>query len=48
VLVDVSESCAELSRIATALPGANVCIVRLRASTETLAARVRLRETGVG
>jgi HSP20 family molecular chaperone IbpA len=48
VLVDVIESRAELSRIAAAVPGADVRVVRLRATAETLTARVRQRELGLG
>ena len=48
VLVDVIELRAELSRVAAAAPGADVCVVRLRATADTLAARVKQRETGLG
>ena len=45
VLADVIESRAELSRIRTAVPGAEVWVVRLRATVETLATRVYRRES---
>jgi shikimate kinase len=47
VLVDVIESRAELSRIRAAVPGADVCVVRLRATVETLVTRVQHREPGL-
>jgi adenylylsulfate kinase-like enzyme len=47
VLVDVIESRAELSQIQTAVPGADICVVRLHASVETLVTRVQHRETGL-
>jgi adenylylsulfate kinase len=47
VLVDVIESRAELSQIQTAVPGADICVVRLRASVETLVTRAQHRETGL-
>jgi hypothetical protein len=48
VLADVIESRAELSRITAAVPGAQVWVVRLRATRDTLATRVHRRETGLG
>jgi len=48
LLADVIESRAELSRIETAVPGADVCVVRLRATLETLESRVQQREQGFG
>ena len=47
VLADVLESRAELRRIETAVPGAGVRVVRLRASPSALAARVQQREQGL-
>jgi adenylylsulfate kinase-like enzyme len=46
VLVDVVETRAQLDGYRAAVSGAAVLVVRLRASPETLAARVRRRETG--
>ena len=48
VLVDVIESRAELNQISAAVPGADISIVRLRATNKTLQARVRQRERGLG
>jgi hypothetical protein len=47
VLADVIESRAELSRITTAVPGADVWVVRLRATRDTLETRVYQREPGL-
>ena len=48
VLADVVESRAQLDGVRAAVPGAEIVVVRLRASIETLAARVRERERGAG
>ncbi|MDP9380008.1 MAG: AAA family ATPase [Chloroflexota bacterium] len=47
VLADVVESREELQRYREAIPGAEILVVRLRASPETLAARLRVRELGM-
>jgi hypothetical protein len=48
VLVDVVDSREQLAGYAGAVPGAGFLVVRLRARPETLAGRVRRRETGAG
>ena len=48
IVADVIEARDELERYRTAIPGAEIFVVRLRASLETLAQRVRKRETGSG
>lgn len=48
VVADVIETRDELERYKGALPGADIFVTRLRASLETLAQRVRQRETGSG
>jgi Transposase, Mutator family len=47
LLVDVIESRDQLTRIVAAVPGAEILIIRLRATLETLVTRVRQRETGL-
>lgn len=48
IVADVIETCDELDRYRTGIPGAEIFVVRLRASLETLAQRVRRREIGSG
>jgi len=48
VAADVIESRAQLRRFETAIPGARITVVRLRASVEVLAQRVAQRELGSG
>lgn len=48
VIADVIETRDELERYRAAIPGAELFVVRLRASLETLAQRVRQRELGSG
>lgn len=48
VVADVIETRDGLERYKSALPGADIFVARLRASLETLAQRVRQRETGAG
>ncbi|MBV9132754.1 MAG: hypothetical protein JO318_08640 [Chloroflexi bacterium] len=38
----------DLHRVADAVPGAEFCVVRLRARPETLRTRVEVREAGLG
>lgn len=46
ILSDVIESRNELARYQEAVPGADILVIRLRASLDTLAERVRRREPG--
>jgi adenylylsulfate kinase-like enzyme len=48
VAADVIESRAQLQRFETAIPGARITVVRLRASVEVLWQRVAQRELGAG
>jgi chloramphenicol 3-O-phosphotransferase len=48
ILVDVVEDRAQLARYRVAVSDAAITLVRLRATVETLAGRVRRRETGAG
>ena len=48
VLTDVIESGSDLDRISNAITGAEIRVVRLRATVATLTARVNQRETGLG
>lgn len=48
ILVDVIERRTDLHRVADAVPGAEFCVVRLRARPETLRTRVEVREAGLG
>ena len=48
VVADVIETRDGLERYRTGIPGANIFVVRLRASLETLIQRLRQRETGSG
>ncbi len=48
VVADVIETRDELDRYRAAIPGAEIFVVRLRASLEMLAQRVRRREIGSG
>lgn len=46
ILIDVVEDREELARYGEAVPGAAITLVRLRATVDTLATRVRKRELG--
>ena len=46
VVADVIETREDLDRYRTAIPGADIFLARLRAPLETLAQRIRQRETG--
>jgi adenylylsulfate kinase-like enzyme len=48
ILVDVVESRDQLDEYRTAVPGAAIVVVRLRAAVGALAERVRRREAGAG
>ncbi len=48
ILADVLESRANLLGYEAAIPGADILVVRLRASVASLAARVQQREVGAG
>lgn len=48
ILARVLESRAELARYHRAVPGAEIVVVRLRASAPTLQRRIRRREIGLG
>jgi adenylylsulfate kinase len=48
VLADVLESREELEQYRAAVPGADILVVRLQASLDTLLSRLRLREIGAG
>ncbi|HVB20420.1 MAG TPA: AAA family ATPase [Ktedonobacteraceae bacterium] len=48
VLADVLESREDLVQYSRAVPGADILVVRLRASLDTLLTRLRIREIGAG
>ncbi len=48
VVADVIETRSELDRYRAAIPGADIFVVRLTASLDTLAERLKQRELGVG
>lgn len=48
VLADVLESREDLAQYRTAIPGADILVVRLQATLDTLLTRLRLREIGAG